>query len=223
MQFWTKKNKEEYPDFWKEYIKLFDKKNQNKSLDTARFIAFDTETTGFDYTEDRILSIGGITIINKSIDVSDQLEVYLEQDVFKEQTVPIHGIRRDNNFGKISERMALELFINYIGDAILVAHYAEFDRKMIDKALKRNGLGVLKNAFLDTSILYKKTKHLVYYNDYQNIQYSLDDLCMDLKISKSDRHTAAGDAFITAMAFLKILARLNKSKKIELPYLFKIK
>lgn len=221
MQFWSKKNNKNYPDFWKEYIRLFDKANQKTSLSDTRFIAFDTETTGFDYKGDRILSIGAVAVKNNSIDVSDQLEVYLEQEIFNEDTVQIHGIIKNNNFGKISEKKALELFIRYIGNAILVAHHADFDRKMIDNALKRQGLSTLKNRILDTGILYRKTKHLIYRNDKQNMHYSLDELCSDLKISKSDRHTASGDAFITAIAFLKIISKLKKGQKVEVSDLFR--
>ncbi|WP_271767210.1 3'-5' exonuclease [Aquimarina algiphila] len=210
MEFWPKKKNKNHPDFWKEYLSLFEKRGDKLAFENIRFVAFDTETTGFDYIDDRVLSIGGVAVKNNSILVFDQLEVYLEQEVFNEDTVEIHGIRKNNGFDKITEKKALELFIQYIGNAILIAHHAEFDRRMINKALQRHGLGVLKNKFLDTGVLFKETKHLVYRNDRLNSHYSLDDLCIDLKISKSDRHTASGDAFITAMAFLKIVSRLKK-------------
>ncbi|WP_282080645.1 3'-5' exonuclease [Aquimarina algiphila] len=210
MEFWPKKKNKNHPDFWKEYLSLFEKRGDKLAFENIRFVAFDTETTGFDYIDDRVLSIGGVAVKNNSILVFDQLEVYLEQEVFNEDTVEIHGIRKNNGFDKITEKKALELFIQYIGNAILIAHHAEFDRRMINKALQRHGLGVLKNKFLDTGVLFKETKHLVYRNDILNSHYSLDDLCIDLKISKSDRHTASGDAFITAMAFLKIVSRLKK-------------
>lgn len=222
MQFWFKKNKD-YPLFWQKYGNLFSEKKQKQTFQDIRFIAFDTETTGFDYTHDRILSIGAIAIKNNAIEVSDQLEIYLDQEVFNKDTVQIHGIRKNNGLSKVLEKKALELFIEYIGDAILIAHHAEFDKKMINKALSRHDLGILKNKILDTGVLFKKTKHQVYLVDKYNIHYSLDELCNDLKISKSDRHTASGDAFITAMAFLKILPRFNKGKKMEINDLFKVR
>ncbi len=214
MQLWSKKNNKNYPDFWKEYLALFNKKRSRQSQNEFRFVAFDTETTGFNYEEDRVLSIGAVAITNSTIDVSDQLEVYLTQEVFNEYTVEIHGIRKNSEEVKISEERALQLFIEYIGNAVLIAHHADFDRKMINKALQQQGLGVLKNRFLDTGVLFKNSKHLVYRNDLIK-SYTLDELCNDLKISKSDRHTASGDAFITAMAFLKITSKLKRDKKIQ--------
>ncbi len=214
MQFWPKKNNTNFPDFWQEYLSLFNGKDQNVPLKDLRFVAFDTETTGFDYTDDRVLSIGAIGIKNNSINVSDQLEVYLKQDIFNEATVEIHGIRKNGTLDKISEGDAILQFIRYIGNAVLIAHHANFDRIIINKALQRQGLGDLKNKIIDTGVLFKNSKHQIYHNDRRH--YSLDELCSELKISKSDRHTASGDAFITAMAFLKIIPRLKKDKQIKI-------
>ncbi|GAA4276809.1 3'-5' exonuclease [Aquimarina mytili] len=221
MKFWPKKNTENYPDFWKAYIQLFDKKPQKLGINDIRFIAFDTETTGFDYIDDRILSIGAVAIKNGSIDVVDQLEMYLDQEVFNEDTVEIHGIIKNSPYDKLPERKAIQLFITYIEDAVLIAHHAEFDRKMINRALQRFGLGKLKNKILDTGVLFKNSRHKVYANDSIK-NYSLDELCNDLKIPKSDRHTASGDAFITGMAFLKILAKLKKDKSFDVDRLFRL-
>ncbi len=216
MSFWPLNTNKEVPEFWKKYCSLFKKQNQKIPIQEVRFVAFDTETTGFDYTHDRILSIGAIAINKMAIDIADQLELYLQQDVFNSDTVEIHGIRKNHNFDTISESKAIESFIKYIGNAIIIAHHADFDRKMINKALKRNGLGTLKNRFLDTGVLFGKTKHSIYRSRKGNNQYTLDELCDDLKISKSDRHTASGDAFITAVAFLKIISKLKKGPKFSL-------
>ena len=43
--------------------------------------------------------------------------------------------------------------------------------------------------------------------------YALDDLADKFDISKKDRHTAMGDAYITAIAFLKIVKKLKEKKK----------
>ncbi len=214
MQLWSKKNNNDYPLFWKSYVALFDKKKQKEFESNLRFVAFDTETTGFDFEKDRVLSIGAVEIKDNSINVADQLEIYLRQEIFNQDTVEIHGIRKNADLDQVSEEKALQGFIEFIGDAILIAHHAWFDIQMINKALKRQDLGVLKNKVLDTSTLFKHTKHQVYRNDF-NRAYSLEELCKDLKISESDRHTASGDAFITALAFLKINSKLRRDKKIQ--------
>ena len=91
-----KKYKDDDPDYWKAYVDSFDKKAK-KPIHETRFVAFDTETTGFDKKEDRILSIGAVEIINKTIRASNTFEIYIKQEVFKPETVKIHGILKDGD------------------------------------------------------------------------------------------------------------------------------
>lgn len=217
---WLSKKKPDHPKFWKDYINRF-KNGKYKSINETRFVVFDTETTGFDFKNDRILSIGAIAINNGVIDVADSLEIYIRQRIFKEDTVQIHGILKEGKLAKVGEEEAIEKCLEYIGNSILIAHHAAFDRNMINAALGRNGLGKLKNRMLDTGVLYKKTKHFTSIID-QNKMYSLDQLSQELNVSTKDRHTASGDAFITAIVFLKILAKLNPDNKLTVKELFRM-
>lgn len=204
-------------NFWKKEENLFD---ENITIEETRFVVLDTETTGFDYTNDRILCIGALVLKNNIISVQDSFEVYVEQDHYDESTAQIHGILKDFVIKRPSELEALELFLNYLGDSIIIAHHANFDITMINRALERNGLPELKNKALDTGVLYKKTlikSHLFERKDH----YTLDDLADKFDISKKDRHTALGDAYITAIAFLKIIKKLREKKEINLNQLFK--
>ncbi len=208
----------EYPKFWEDYCLLFKNKDK-RTIKETRFIVFDTETTGFDFKKDRILSIGAVAVIENRILVNDGLEIYLNQDVFNPKTVPIHGILKNEKVQKQDELEALTLFLAYIKDSVLVAHHALFDIGIINTALKRHGLGKLKNKYLDTGILFKRSKHIVNFIDPSK-QYSLDEIAKELKISAQDRHTASGDAFITALVFLKTLPKLNKDGKMKYKDLF---
>jgi DNA polymerase-3 subunit epsilon len=91
---------------------------------------------------------------------------------------------------------------------------------MINTALERNGLAKLTNKTLDTAVLYKRTlikSNLLQHKDH----YTLDDLADKFDISKKDRHTAMGDAYITAIAFLKIIRKLKEKNEIMLYQLFR--
>ncbi|MFC2110181.1 PolC-type DNA polymerase III [Bacteroidota bacterium] len=210
--------KKEYPDYWKTYCSLF-KRKKKQSIKETRFVVFDTETTGFDYKHDRMLCIGATVVSDDRILVNDGFEVYLKQDIFNPKTVSIHGIIKNEKLTTFEENEALLKFIEYIKDSVLVAHHAGFDINMVNAALKRHGLNKLKNKVLDTGILFKRSKHIVNIID-PNKNYSLDEICQELKISVKDRHTAAGDAFITAIAFMKIMAKLNKNDKMNFKDLF---
>ncbi|MCF7560946.1 3'-5' exonuclease [Sabulilitoribacter multivorans] len=217
---WLFNKKQNYPEFWANYCEAFSKtKLKASSIASTRFIAFDTETTGFDKIEDRILSIGAVAFTGKTINVNDSLELYLEQDVFKPETVEIHGLMKTGSQEKISELEAIKAFLSYIKNDVLIAHHAHFDKTMINEMLLRHGLGKLKNKFIDTGVLFKRSLHIIYKQNEK--MYSLDDLAKELNVPMVDRHTATGDALITALVFLKILARLDKRKRLNWGYLLK--
>lgn len=205
-------------NFWKkEEINLFD---ESITIEETRFVVLDTETTGFDYENDRILCIGALVLQNGIINVQESFEVYLEQDHYDKSSAQIHGILKDLLIKRPTELEALQQFLDFLGDSIIIAHHTIFDVTMINKALERNGLPHLNNKTLDTAYLYKKTliqSHLFERKDH----YTLDDLADKFDISKKDRHTALGDAYITAIAFLKIVKKLREKKAINLNQLFK--
>jgi DNA polymerase-3 subunit epsilon len=194
--------KKSYPKFWVNYLKHFSKSNSvEKSI---RYVIFDTETTGLNPDSDVMLSLGAVTVIENHILVNDSMELYLKQDKFTPETVPIHGILREGNIEKILESEAVIRFIEFIKDAVLVGHHIAFDIAVINKALKRLGAGKLKNEKMDTDVLFQKWK------GWQNDQHTdLDELCTLFKIPMEDRHTAMGDAYITAIVFLKLKKRLQ--------------
>ncbi len=215
---WFKKTQKNYPAFWQEYLDSFTNEAED-TIENTRFVAFDTETTGFDKKKDRVLSIGAVSLKNKTIHVKDSFELYIKQDIFKADTVKIHGLMKKGSLTKVEELEAIKQFITYIKNDILIAHHAFFDYSMVNEMLLRHGLGKLKNKFIDTGVLYKKSKHIIYQDNLKN--YSLDELCKELNVPKTDRHTATGDALITAMIFLKITSRLIKTNNLGWGYLLK--
>ena len=206
---WFKKKV--YPDFWNSYLKHF-KEKQNTCIDTLKYVVFDTETTGLNIKEDRILSIGTVTVENKVIKISKSLECYIVQDIFNNESAKIHGLLKTGNQKKIDEKEAIMLFLDHIQNAVLIAHHAAFDIAMINAALKRMGLGKLKNRVLDLGHIYKKAE----INRTSKTHFSLDELAKQFNIPQHDRHTASGDAYITALLFLKIISKIQIKKEINL-------
>lgn len=210
MKNFLKKSKAIVFDFFKIPEKSKDETLLN-SVDSTRFIVLDTETTGFDYENDRILCIGAVVLQNGIISIPDSFEIYIHQDHYDKNSAQIHGILKDWVMDKPSELEALQQFLTFLGDSIIIAHHTIFDVTMINMALERNGLPTLTNKTLDTSFLYKRT--LIMSNLLERKEkYSLDELADKFDISKKDRHTAMGDAYITAIAFLKIVKKLKGLK-----------
>ena len=208
---WFKKNNEDIEDeSWKAYVDSFQDGYPPKTpIEEVRFVVFDTETTGLDLKQDHILSIGAIAVQGNEINIADRLECYVQQTYQpKAETVAVHGILSKHPANGLAEWEAIKAFLHYIGPSVLVAHHAAFDIGMINGVLTKNIGKRLKNKYLDTSYLAKRLS----FNSAQQRkgQYTLDNMCRLYHIPTSDRHTAAGDALITAVLLLKLLARLKK-------------
>lgn len=211
--------KKKYPEFWETYASYFEQQ-EKKTLERSRFVVFDTETTGFDFDIDRILSIGAVSVVGNEIAVSDAFEIYLKQSHYNPQTAHIHGILKNTKHKNSSEEeTGIKEFLSYIKDAVLVAHHAHFDIQMINQALKRMGVPNLKNKVIDTMHLYADTRIKSNFIDKQ-ARYSLDDIAEAYMLELSDRHTSSGDAFLTALIFLKTTILLQEKRNFKLDRYF---
>lgn len=189
------------PQFWKNYQALFD--SGEKQLG-RRYVIFDMETTGLDWKDDVILSIGAVGVVNNAIEVGDFLEVYVHQEKFTSGSVALQGVVKQDKHDKVVEAEAMIRFLNFVKDATLVSHNINLDIEMINQALKRLELGRLRNPLMDTNALYARWKDLP-----DDTRATLDELCDALKVRKSDRHTASWNAYITAILFLKLKKKLD--------------
>ncbi|MBN1929729.1 MAG: 3'-5' exonuclease [Chlorobiaceae bacterium] len=177
-------------------------------IEAARFVIFDTETTGFDFKSDRIISIGAVSMRGSVIGVADSFEALLRQEVTSERdAVTVHGLlRRDTDSG-LDERDAAYRFLDYLGNAVIVAHHADFDIAMINQVLARHFGIRLFNEALDTASFAKRLEKGPYYNlAHKSGEYRLDNLCERYGIRLYDRHTAPGDSYLTAQLFQRLLA-----------------
>lgn len=193
---WIKNINKEYPEFWKNYVSKFEKK-------ATRFVVISTETTGLNPTKDVILSIGAIAVENNSIVIQDHFEVVLLQYRYLHDNGLSNEFIIESNLPKLGEPEAIQAFIEYIGNAILVGHRIHFDVEMINEVLYKMGCSRLKNEALDIEIMYRKL------NDITDKPFSIDDLCKVFKITRSDRHASSEDAYTIALLFLKLKSRLN--------------
>lgn len=191
-----------------------------RTVGETRFVVLDTETTGLDAYRDRILSIGLVPIQNGRIRIRDTREWFLRQDVFREQSVPIHGIMKEGPNTRLPEREVLLMLSDYLKDSVVVGHHIAFDRSILQYAYRRQELPMPEPVFLDTEHLYRHTRiksPLLRKKE----RYPLDDLAAQYDISCKDRHTALGDAHITALAFMHMLQDLRMEGTSALSSLFK--
>lgn len=193
---WIKNINKEYPEFWKEYLTKFETKPE-------RFVVVSTETSGLNPDKDVILSLGAFAIIDDSIVIKDSFESVLLQYKYLQDNGLSNEFIIESKMIKMEEPAALEAFIIFLGNAVLVGHHINFDIEMLNSALERLDCGRLKNEALDVDMMYRKL------TDINDKQFSLDDLGEIFKIPKSDRNSSSEDAYRIALLFLKLKSRLG--------------
>ena len=185
-----------------------------RAIDQLNFVVLDTETTGLDPAVDFILSFGAVKISNLTIQISTAVEWYPDSPKNGKETAQIHEIVATKTPIPISEFVP-NLFA-YLGDSILVGHHLGFDLEMLVKTCRVYGLEDFPNPCVDTMNLAIRLEHGPHADRTQikRDDYTLDALCARYGIITEDRHTAAGDAFLTAQILLKLLA-LARQKGIK--------
>jgi len=207
----------ESPNQIQAYLRAFDATWVDETpVEQVRFVALDTETTGLDPKRDRVITIGAVGIKDGQIDLADSFEAMLKI-AYNQSAVTVHGVTRDEARDGMDEREALEDFLGYLGDGVIVGHHVGFDIEILNCACQRHFEVSLLNRWLDTMDL---TLHLNDSGAFENTRapsgFSLDALCDLFAVAPRDRHTAGGDAFITAQIFLRLLRLAQNSGRHKL-------
>lgn len=210
-----KKKKVPKTEFVEEYELLFDRKIPSiRPVDQLTFVVLDTETTGLDPKNDHILSFGAIKIKEYKMKVDSGIEIYLDAPKGKKEAVQVHEILYHPKVYSKSD-FAKEV-LAYLGADIIVGHHIGFDLLMLEKTLKPFGFKTFHNPTLDTLHLSLRLEKGPNYDISieKPGEHSLDNLCQKYGIPLDDRHTAAGDAFLTAQLLMKLL-KIAEQKGIK--------
>ncbi len=170
-----------------------------------RFVVLDCETTGLDPRKDRLITIGAVVVQGGDIILEDSFETLLKID-YNLAAVTVHGITRDQARDGQDEPEALVAFLDYLRDGVIVGHHIGHDIATLDVALDRNFAMKLHNRWIDTMELTLHLEQAGAFGEGEKLEgFSLDALCQLFGVTPHDRHTAPGDALLTALVFLKLL------------------
>jgi len=192
---WLKNINKDYPEFWKQYLAKFEAKPN-------RFVVLCTQTSGHNPVKDVIFSFGGVAVVGNEMIVGDSFEVVILQYIYLHDNGLSNEFLVESELPKAHEPQAIEDFINYIGNAILVGYRIHYDVELINTALDKLGCGRLKNEALDLEIMYRKFKDA-------DGQFQLNEMAATFKLPKIEKTTASEEAYIMALIFLKLKNRLN--------------
>jgi len=173
-------------------------------IERLRFVVLDSETTGLDPHIDRMITIGAVAVRGDEIVLEDSFDALIA--VADTGAVEIHGITPDEARAGLEEAEVLTRFLDYLRDGVIVGHHIGHDIGMLDVACERHWGFRTMNRSLDTMDL---TLHLERDGAFAARppirQFTLDALCSMFDVIPHDRHTASGDAFLTAQVFLRLL------------------
>ncbi len=164
------------------------------------YVVFDLETTGFSARQDHIIEIGAVKV--KQGEIVERYSTFVNPKV----PIPFHITQLtsiDDNMvmGASVIETVLPEFLEFVGDAVLVAHNASFDVEFIEENCRK--LGITREfTSVDTVALARVLLPTL-------SKYKLNIVAKALGISLENHHRAVDDAAATAEIFVKFIQMLK--------------
>ncbi len=172
------------------------------------YVIVDVETTGLTPQENELIEIGAVklTYTGKSFKMTGKYHTLIKP--YKQ--IP-HNIQNLTNITPDMVKNAPRFeevytdFLDFVGDAVFVAHNAQFDLQMINISLARVGGTIITSPMVDTQQLIAIT--------YPTLSsHKLGEVARILEVKRKHGHRALDDAIVTAEVFKKCLAGITSFK-----------
>ena len=163
-----------------------------------RKLILDTETTGLNFSSDKIIEIGIIELIDNVI-TQNYFHEYINPEMdISLSAQKVHGISNEFLIGKPTFNNIANKFLDFIKDDEIIIHNAEFDTNFINKELQNCGFNKIKNSVIDTVKIAKK--------EFPGQTVNLDSLCKKLSVinTRQNFHGALLDATLLSKVYLKL-------------------
>ena len=172
-------------------------------LEGTEFVVYDTETTGFNAASgDQMIEIGAVKI--KDGVITDRFDEFINPGrKLPEKIVELTQITDEMLADAENEETVTKKFLEWVGNAPMVAHNAKFDISFIEMAMKKYNLGHFENTVIDTLELSRTL-------DQGFARHSLSALVKryNVPFDEDAHHRADYDAEGTALVFHKMMNKL---------------
>ncbi|WP_334183243.1 DNA polymerase III subunit epsilon [Novosphingobium sp.] len=165
-----------------------------------REIIFDTETTGFDPRNgDRMVEIGCIEMVNRVLTGKAYHAYFNPERTMPAEAEAVHGLSDAFLADKPLFAQSAQDFLDFIGDAPMIAHNAKFDFNFINFELERCGHPHVDLVRMVDTMELAKVRH-------PGAKLTLDALCSRYGIDRSHRtkHGALLDAELLAQVYVEL-------------------
>ena len=159
-------------------------------------IVLDTETTGLDYTKEKMVEFAAVRLENGKIKDEFQTLINPQQHIRK-SSIAIHGITPDMVEDAPTEEEAMPKIMEFIQDYPIVAHNAIFDYTFINEASKRVFGHEISNPRIDSQQMFKEI-----YPDLDS--HGLEALTTKFNVPLTNHHRAMADTMGLALAYPKL-------------------
>lgn len=165
-----------------------------------REIVFDTETTGIMPGDGhRIVEIGALELIHRT-STGRTFHSYIDPcRAMPRDAEGVHGLSTAFLTGQPIFEAVIDDFLEFIGDAPLVAHNAAFDMAFLNWELRRAGMKPLPDSRAICTLELSRARH-------PGAKHSLDALCLryDIDLSGRGKHGALLDAELLARVYIEL-------------------
>ena len=165
-------------------------------------VVLDTETTGLDVSQDRIVQIGAVRVEQGQVQPNETFATLVNPGMpIPPASTAIHGIDDAAVRSAPAFETVKPTFDAFIGDAVIVGQSVGFDLAILLRETRRVAARWRPPHFLDTKLLYAALMG-------DASERTLDDLVAALGVVVGHRHTALDDARATAEVFSRLIPML---------------
>ena len=159
-------------------------------------IVLDTETTGLDYTKEKMVEFAAVRLENGKIKDEFQTLINPEQHIRK-SSMAIHGITPEMVADAPTEAEAMPKILEFIGDYPIVAHNCIFDYSFLNEAALRTVGKEIENPRIDSQQMFKEVYPELF-------SHGLEALTEKFKVELKNHHRAMADTMGLALAYPKL-------------------